>query len=104
MNYDLSTINEVNEDDVVIFYEYPLLLRPTTSFDKDEYEDDNNTSVLIHEYDADDDNTSTHLYGGVVNTSSDCALEREAFDDLLNRGIPDAFGGYDSEDSFIAGR
>ena len=31
-------------------------------------------------------------------------LEREAFDDFVTRGIPDAFGGYDSDDIFIAGR
>ena len=30
-------------------------------------------------------------------------LEREAFDDFVTRGIPDAFGGYDSDNSFIAG-
>ena len=30
-NYDLSTINEVNEDDVAISYEDPLFLSPTAS-------------------------------------------------------------------------
>ena len=48
-------------------------------------------------------NDSTDLTGGVFNASSDCTLEREAFDDFLTRGIPDAFEGYNSDDSFIAG-
>ena len=104
MNYDLSTINEVNEDDLAIAYEDPLLLSPTASSEEYESEDDNNSSVVIHEYDDDDDNDSTDLYGCVVNASSDCALEREAFDDFVTRGIFDAFGGYDSDDKFIAVR
>ena len=57
----------------------------------------------MHEDYADDDNASTDLNGGVINASSDCALEREAFDDFVTRGIPYAFGGYNSDDSFIAG-
>ena len=103
-NYDLSKINEVNEDGVSIAYEYPLLLIPITSFDEDKSEDDNNSSDVIHEDDFDEYNDSTYLNRGVVNASSDCALEREAFDDFVTCGIPDAFGGYDSDDSFIAGR
>ena len=58
----------------------------------------------MHEDYADDDNASTDLNGGVINASSDCALEREAFDDFVTRGIPNTFGGYDYDDSFISGR
>ena len=63
-NYDLSTINEVNEDDVEIAYDDPLLLSPTKSFDEDESEDDNSSSVVINEDDANADNDSTYLNGG----------------------------------------
>ena len=73
------------------------------SFDANESEDDNNSGVVMHEEDADYDNDSMDLNGGVANTSSDCGLEREAFDDFVTRGIPDAFWGYFSNDSFIAG-
>ena len=101
-DYDLSTINEVNEDGVAIAYEDPPFLSHTASFYEDESEDDNNSSVVIHEDDAENENDSTNLNGGVLNASSDCALEREAFDDLVTRGIPDSFGGYNSDNSFIA--
>ena len=76
-NYDLSTINEVNKDDVAIVNEDPLFMSPTASFDEDESEDENNISVVIYEDDADDDNTITDLNGGVVNASSDCALREK---------------------------
>ena len=102
-NYDLSIINEVNEDAVAIAYDDPLFLSPTASFEQDESKDDNNSSVEIHEGDAGDDNDHTYLNGGVVNASYDCALERESFDDFVTCGITDAFGGYDSDDIFIAG-
>ena len=103
-NYDLSTINEVNEYDVAIAYEDPLFLSPAASFDNDESKYDNTSRVVIHEDDAEDNNDSADLNGGVINASFDCALEREEFDDFVTCGIPDAFGGYDYDDSFIAGR
>ena len=100
-NHDSNIINEVHEDDAAITDD-DSLMSPTASDDEDDSGDDNNNNLVSND-EFDEDNDSIDSNADFVHGSSGTTLEREAFDEFVTRGIPDAFGGYDSDDSIIAG-
>jgi hypothetical protein len=99
-NFDINIINEVHQDNAGISTDDTILLSPTASYNEDDLEDNNNSNFESND-EFDEDNDSIDSNGDDVHCSSGTTLEREGFDDFVTRGIPDAFGGYDSDDSII---